>query len=124
MTRSRSSLALAACVLIAGCGTHRITYVRSSIEAKTVQTQQRSHAHGLGPLIVGGGGLFGIINEMSPALVDWTGPTNVAEICPDGFSKVSHHHNFGQSVLAGFISWIIVVNAYHQSEVEFTCLHE
>lgn len=108
--------------IVAACGPHRITYIRSSMVTKNVYTQQRTHAHGIGPLLAGGGGYFGVINEMSPALIDYTGPVNVTEVCPDGFYKVSHHHNFEQSVMAGFISWLIIVNAHHQSEVEFTCL--
>ena len=35
-----------------------------------------------------------------PALVDYTGPVNTADVCPDGIHKVSHHHAFWQSLLA------------------------
>jgi len=114
--------ALGVFLIVAACGPHHITYIRSSVASRNVYTQERTHAHGIGPLIAGGGGYFGVINEMSPALIDYTGPVNVTEACPDGFYKVSHHHNFGQSVMAGVISWLIIVNAYHESKVEFTCL--
>jgi hypothetical protein len=114
--------ALCACLIFAACGPHRITYIRSSMAGRDVYEQDRTHANGIGPFLAGGGGYFGVIDEMSPALIDYTGPMNVAQICPDGFYKVSHHHSFGESVMAGCISWVIILNAYHESKVEFTCL--
>jgi hypothetical protein len=114
---------LGLCLVLSGCGTHRITYIRSSlVDARDTYTLEQTHAHGIGPLLIGGGGYFGIFNEMSPALIDYTGAVNLHEICPYGFSKVSHHHKFWHSALAAVISWAIVVNAYHLSEVEITCL--
>ena len=121
---SRIVAALAACLVVTGCGPHRITFIRSSLAGKDAYSVRRTHAHGIGPLIVGGGGFFGIVDEMSPALVDYTGPVNTADVCPHGFYKVSHHHAFWQSLLAGLISWGAVVNAYHQSYVNFSCLRQ
>lgn len=37
----------------------------------------------------GGGGFFRVLNEMSPALVDYTGPVRTADVWPDGFAEVS-----------------------------------
>ena len=112
------------CLAFLGCGTHRITYVHGSatVDNHFTYVQHSTHAHGIGPLLVGGGGYFGILNEMSPALIDYTGPLNLAATCPYGFSEVSHHHAFWQSFVAGAISWVVIINAYHMSDVEVTCL--
>ncbi len=63
-----------------------------------------------------------MLNPMSPALIDYTGEVQTSSVCPDGFSQVSHYHTFGQNAGAAFISWLIVFNVYHQSNVDWTCL--
>lgn len=72
-----------------GCGAHRITHVKPSMRDEGSHVVQRTHAHGTGPLLVGGGGFFRVLNEMSPALVDYTGPVRTADVWPDGFAEVS-----------------------------------
>jgi hypothetical protein len=108
-----------------GCGgAYRVTYRNPSVVGQKYEYEETSHAHGIGPLLIGGGGFFIFLNPMSPALADWTGPVETEPICPNGFSEVSHGHNFGQSFLAGLISWIAIVNWYHSSTVKWKCLRE
>jgi hypothetical protein len=99
----------------AGCGPYRIRYqmpsARPSEEKLSVP-----HAHGLG--LLGGGGWFFIVHQLFPALIDYTGPVDLRKQAPGGFREVSHYHTFGQNAGAAFISWLIFVNAYHESTVE------
>jgi hypothetical protein len=100
---------------LAGCGPYRIKYVMPSNEPSG-QTTQKGNAHGIG---LGGGGFFFAGHQMLPALVNYSGPHDVDKICPDGFTEISHHQPFGYNALAAFITWLIFVNAYHKSTVEF-----
>lgn len=119
---SRLPAALVALFLLAGCGPHRITYRMPSAQGKPTYTTTKTHAHGIGPLLIGGGGYFFLVNEISPALIDYTGKVKTTDVCPHGFAEVSHYHTFGQNAGAAFISWLAVVNAYHQSNVDWKCL--
>jgi len=51
--------------------------------------------------------------------VDYTGAVNVTEKCPEGFTEITHYHTFGENAGAAFLSWLVLVNAYHESTVEF-----
>ena len=115
-------LLIAGLALSLGCGPHRITFVNPSLAEQATTRQERVHAHGIGPLLVGGGGFFAIVNEMSPALIDYNGSVNAAAVCPNGFASVSHAHGVGHGILSAVISWIILVNASHNSRVTWECL--
>jgi hypothetical protein len=115
------ALGLAAAISF-GCGTHRITYLHSAAAPNGTYEQDRTHGHGFGPLLIGGGGYFGVVDELSPALIDYNGAENLANVCPYGFTQVSHHFAFWQSAVAAVISWAIIFNAYHPSSVEMTCV--
>jgi hypothetical protein len=110
--------------LLIACGPHRVAYVNPSLEGKQTMRRTEQHAHGVGPLLIGGGGYFGLVNEISPALIDYTGEVSVSSMCPKGFARVSHYHTFGQSAGAGFLSWLVMVNAYHPSTVDWDCVVE
>lgn len=114
------------CFLIIGCGPHRITFVRSSLEQQTnVNTfsREQQHSHGIGPLIIGGGiGAFWLMNEISPALFHYTGDAYTTDFCPDGFVSVTHNQTYGQNTIAALISWVVAVNAYQTSKVHYTCI--
>jgi hypothetical protein len=112
------AIGLMACI---GCGPYRVTYVMPS-RGDHPPTITRKHAHGIGPLLIGGGGLFGVLNPMSPALFDYTGAVKTTDICPNGFSRVEHYHTFDQNALAALISWFALVNAYHPSTVDWSCV--
>ncbi len=99
----RAMAALAVSLVVAGCGPHRITYIRSSLAGRSVYTQRRTHTHGTLPFFRGGN------DELSHPVPRYTGPISTS-VCPGGFSKVSYHHDLKQSPL--------------QSEVDFTCLTE
>ena len=117
----RSIAWLMVTALLTGCGTYRITYRLPSRQVMAETTPiKRSHAHGIG--LIGGGGWFFIVSQIFPAWIDYTGPVSIPENCPAGVYEVSHHHGFGWNALAAFISWVIVVNAYHRSEVNLLCV--
>lgn len=102
-------------VAAAGCGPYRIRYQMPS-ERPSNEKLSVPHAHGLG--LIGGGGWFFIVHQLFPALLDYTGPVDLRKECPGGFQEVSHYHTFGQNAGAAFISWLVLVNAYHESTVE------
>jgi len=105
--------------LLMGCGTYQITYRFPSKEALAVpDVIHKHHAHGIG---IGGGGYFFMVHQMFPALVDYTGEQKVASICPNGVYQVTHYTRFWHNAAAAFISWLVILNAYHPSEVEWTC---
>jgi hypothetical protein len=116
---NRAVAALIAAVLLTGCGPYRITYRFPSkqelAESKVVTSH---HAHGIG---LGGGGYFWMGHQMFPALIDYTGEKEIAEICPDGVYEVSHHTKFWHNAAAAMITWLILINVYHPSTVEWTC---
>jgi hypothetical protein len=108
------SLVLASFCLLAtlsACGPYRIRY-KNADHVPERTSEVRTHAHGLG--LIGGGGYFFFVHQMFPALVDYTGPVKV----PSRFAEVSHYHTFGQNAGAAFLSWLVLVNAYHESMVE------
>lgn len=113
---------LAVCVAASACGPYRIQYLHGAQPAGTTFERTKEHAHGIGPLLVGGGAFFGILNPMSPALIDYTGAVETRTMCPDGFREVSHSHGVDQHLLAGLISWLVVVNLVHPSTVTWTCV--
>ena len=123
----RAFLVLVGLTLLWGCGPYRIQYVYPSrvAAAERVYEVKKAHAHGIGPLLVGGGGFFFLLQSMSPALVDYTGEVDTSRICPPhydlGPSTVEHYHHYGQSALAALISWIGIVNWYHRSDVVYQC---
>lgn len=121
MTTRAAILALAS-IAGAGCGPHLVTYRLPSHAAEPTTMKTEMHSHGIGPFLIGGGGYFLIISEISPALVDWTGPVDTTAVCPDGFAEVSHRHELWQSVVAALISWGGIVNWWHPSYVEWKCL--
>jgi hypothetical protein len=98
-----------------GCGPYRIRYQMPSARPSE-EKLSIPHAHGLGP--IGGGGWFFIVHQLFPALLDYTGPVDLRKQAPGGFREVSHYHTFGQNAGAAFISWLVLVNAYHESTVE------
>ena len=51
---------------------------------------------------------------MFPALMDYTGPRDV----DSNFAEVQHYHTFGRNASAAFLSWLVLVNAHHESTVE------
>ena len=106
------------CLLLSACGSYRITYQMPS-KAPSDITTSKSHSHGIG--LLGGGVYFFAIHQMFPAYVDYTGPVDVDEVCPQGFSEVSHYQKFGSNTLAAMISWLTLINVYHPSTIEFTC---
>lgn len=110
-------------VLASGCGTYRITYRFPSQEkdAEKLAVHEK-HSHGIG--LVGGGGYFFAVHQMFPALIDYSGEKSVAEYCPNGVYEITHYHEFAQNALAALISWLIVVNVWHQSNVEWRCVKE
>jgi hypothetical protein len=93
-----------------------------SKSGKPIYTTTKYHSHGFGPLLIGGGGLFFMLNPMSPALIDYTGEIKASDVCPEGFSSVTQYHSFGQNAGAGFLSWIAIFNVNHKSTVEWECL--
>jgi hypothetical protein len=123
----RPILALLLCTaLLLGCGPYRIRYLQPSKSSDGESSHEvvKGHAHGIGPLIIGGGGFFFLFQSMSPALVDYTGEVDLRTICPEGyddFSEVQHSFGFGHSALAALISWLAIVNWYHRSYVIYTC---
>lgn len=112
-----------ALVFLTGCGTYRITYRLPSKEAQAEKYPLRKkHSHGIG--LVGGGGYFFALHQMFPALIDYTGERSVPGHCPNGVYEVSHYHDFGQNTVAALISWLVLVNVWHQSNVEWSCLKD
>lgn len=99
-----------------GCGPYRIRYTMPS-KQRSGMVVTKTHAHGLGP--GGGGAYFFALNQMLPCPVDYTGPMDIQDVCPNGFSEISHYHTFGQNAGAAFLSWLVLVNAFHQSTVEY-----
>ena len=119
--------ALLSIALMLGCGPYRIRYEYPSRVSPPDRTFEvvKVHAHGIGPLLIGGGGYFFLLQSMSPALIDYTGEVDLRTICPKGYdsiSEVQHYHNFGQNALAALISWIGIVNWYHRSNVIYECV--
>lgn len=106
---------LCLCALSCGCGPYRIRYTMGE-PGPTEVVKTQTHAHGLG--LIGGGAYFFLLNQMFPALVDYTGPVDVDRACPD-FREVTHYHTFGDNAGAAFLSWLCLVNVYHPSIVEF-----
>ena len=117
-SRRTISLILAALVplLSVGCGPYQMRYTMPSKQDSGFKTTE-THAHGIG--LIGGGVYFFLFNQMFPALVDYTGAVNVTEKCPEGFTEITHYHTFGENAGAAFLSWLVLVNAYHESTVEF-----
>ena len=116
-------VALVVILALVGCnGSYRITYRMPSNAEKPRDTTETKYAHGVGPLIVGGGLFFMIFDSMSPALVDWTGGARTETICPEGFSEISHYHTRPQGFYAGLISFFALVNWYHLSTVDWKCV--
>lgn len=116
-------IVLAVCAaLFIGCGAYRVTYQVPSKAQENASPLTKRHAHGIGPLIVGGGLFFFILNPMSPALIDYTGSVDARTICPDGFSEVSHYHTPVQQARAALVSWLLIVNWFHRSNVDWTCI--
>lgn len=109
-------LVAALCFLWSGCGPYKIRYVQPS-KVKSGLTTTQTHVHGLG--LLGGGGYFFAVHQMFPALVDYTGPVDVKKVCPNDFAEISHAHSFGQNAGAAFLSWLVFVNVYHESNVTF-----
>jgi hypothetical protein len=110
------SLAALIPVLVSGCGPYQVTYKMPS-KMPSGKKFTETHAHGLGP--IGGGAYFFFLNPMFPALVDYTGAIDVKEKCPEGFSEITHYHTFGENAGAAFLSWLVFLNVYHESTVEF-----
>lgn len=108
--------------LITACGPYKVKYVMSSKPNQLSYTTTKNHAHGFGPLLIGGGGLFFMLHPMSPALIDYTGEVQTSDVCPDGFSSVTQYHTFGQNSGAAFLSWLIIFNVYHKSNVDWECV--
>jgi hypothetical protein len=123
----RRLLALVVCFgLLFGCGPYQIRYVQPSKATNngTSFGVTKMHGHGIGPLLLGGGGFFFIVQSMSPALVDYTGEVDLTTICPagyDDFSEVTHYFQFGHNALAALISWLAIVNWYQASHAVHTC---
>ena len=112
-------------ILLVGCGPYRVTYVKSRnepIRTPTV-TVERSHAHGLGPLILGGGLIYFLIHPISPPLFDYSGEVYIAQVCPPDYEIVetTHESTFGQNSLAAAISWFVIVDAYSPSRSVHVC---
>ncbi len=99
-----------------GCGPYRIRYTMPS-KLRSEMAVTKTHAHGIGP--IGGGGFFFVLHQMFPCPGDYTGPVDIEDVCPNGFSEVSHYHTFGQNAGAAFLSWLTLINVYHESTVEF-----
>jgi len=59
---------------------------------------------------------------MFPALIDYTGEQSVSWHCPTGLYEVSHHHRFWHNATAALISWLVIVNVYQPSQVEWRCV--
>ena len=120
--RLRAILALLPLSALVGCGgPYKITYTMPSKEAPDPVIVTEEHRHGIGPLIVGGGGFFTLFQAISPALVDYTGSVETSKHCPNGFSQVEHHHTSDQNSDAALLSWLLIVNWRHASTVEWTC---
>jgi hypothetical protein len=117
----RLLVALLCVVFLAGCGTYRITYRMPSRTPVDGPPIKMGHSHGIGPLLVGGGGYFFLFSQISPALIDYTGTRRISEVCPNGIAQLSHHHTFGQNTAAAFISWLLVVNWRHTSDELWVC---
>jgi hypothetical protein len=101
-------LSIAVCV---GCGPYQIAYrLPSKADTPGMYAAERQHSHGIGPLLIGGGGYFFALQAMSPALIDYTGPVQVSELCPHGFADVTHLHRFWQNATAAGISWVGMLN--------------
>lgn len=113
---SRTVTVVALLIAGTGCGPYRIRYTMPSKPPTNLVTS-RDHAHGIG--LIGGGLYFFALHQMFPALVDYTGPVDVASECPNGFTEISHHHEFEHNTLAAFLSWLVLLNVYHKSTVEF-----
>jgi len=109
-------------VLLAGCGAYRITFKDSPRRPVPGEPIMKRHSHGVGPLFIGGGvGFFWLFNPMSPPLIDYTGPQNVADTCPQGIAELTHYQPFGLNAQAALISWIGIVNWYQRTSVFYTC---
>jgi hypothetical protein len=106
-----------------GCGTYRITYRFPSKQVTSEEFPLRKkHSHGIG--LIGGGGYFFFIHQMFPALIDYSGERSVPKHCPHGVYEVQHYHDFGQNTVAALISWLVLVNVWHQSNVDWLCVKE
>lgn len=117
---SRVALALLVAALLSACGTYRIAYRFPSKETQVKPLSiKKDHAHGIG---LGFGGFFFMMHQMFPALVDYTGDQSVGAICPDGVYEVSHEHLFWHNAVAAYISYVVGINAYHLSVVEWRCV--
>lgn len=117
-----AALALAVTLLgLGGCGPYRIKYQlpsRMALHQRT-HTVSRLHSHGMG---IGGGGYFFVVQNLFPALVDYTGEVNTRAVCPYGFTEVEHYHAFWQSTVAAVISWFGALNFWHPSWEVWTCV--
>jgi hypothetical protein len=120
MRQVAAGLVLASLML--GCGPHRISFEMTSLRDRPGYPVQRMHSHGIGPLLVGGGAYFFLVDEISPALIDYTGPVDARKVCPNGFSSVEHYRRFWQNAAAAGLSYLVLVNAWHPSMVRWTCL--
>jgi hypothetical protein len=120
---TRRILALVLVSLLVGCGTYRITYRFPSNEAVAEKHPLRKkHSHGIG--LIGGGAYFFFLHQMFPALIDYTGVRSVPRHCEHGVYQVQHYSDFGQNTLAALISWLVLINAWHPSNVDWLCVEE
>ena len=117
LRRHLLSLSLLCAAAVPGCGPYRLRYTNPSVPPTShVSTQEHSH----GPGLIGGGLYFFAVHQIFPALFDLSGPVDLARLAPEGFSEVSHYHEFAQHTAAALTSWLVLINPVHPSRVRIT----
>jgi membrane-associated PAP2 superfamily phosphatase len=118
MIHARAALLVAALLAASACGpSFTLVYQRPSAKPGAYSAL---HAHqGFG--LVGGGLLYSVVSPIFPRLLRYQGPIDLSEHCTNGFSSVRQTNAAEHNLYSAGISWLIVVDPYHTTEIEIRC---
>ena len=114
---ARSALALGLLVLGVACGpTHQIIFRMESERPGSYVSRQVHHVG-----LVGGGGFYLLVSQIVPRLIPLSGPIDLGEACRGGVAEVRQYHSAESNVTSALVSWLIVLDPYHATDVEIRC---
>lgn len=101
-----------------GCGpTHRLVFEMPSAQPGSYVSQEVHHGLGL----IGGGLFYLAASQIFPRLIRYSDPIDIGSLCPNGFSEVRQFHTAESNLYSGFLSWLIILDPYHTTDVEIRC---